>query len=350
MPPLKAGKRGAVKRRRPTEDDQVKPAKEEEDGTKQCGNAIRKNPNKLARHSSTHLIFRPFRCSVCAYTGKCPRNAKMHLKHLHQGTGRVIDNRTARYFDALEALTKANFPDHSEAIAIYFGGQKKTLRIQDGSDEEDDNPPIVHLPASDHESLDIRENVQTMPEVVSGTSVIKQEVMSNDLPPPSIEKRADRTLPDIRREIMQEPLEKNMRNGEGERIEDPFDQHLAVDVETDPMLDFAELDAGIEKAKLDVSRMGAKVTFLETLSETRDAENHRLKHEIQARDAENDRLKQEIKTSDTDSRAENDRLKQDIEARDAENSRLESEKDQMALLIRLLQHEIAGLKRELGLG
>ncbi|CAJ0586129.1 unnamed protein product, partial [Mesorhabditis spiculigera] len=107
----------------------------------QCSNAVyRDAPCKLARHSSTHLSFRPWKCSVCDFTMARKDPLQQHLKEQHQGDGRAIDNRTAEYYDALEAKTKANFPDLSSAIAKYIGEQKKRLGFQDASDHEDDNP------------------------------------------------------------------------------------------------------------------------------------------------------------------------------------------------------------------
>ncbi|CAJ0567996.1 unnamed protein product, partial [Mesorhabditis spiculigera] len=146
MTPVTPGKGRAVKRRWPTDDNPTDSEEEEHRQTrpvcKQCGKAsCRNDPSHLAEHSMAHLSFRPWKCSVCACTMTLEGNLQLHLNEQHQGNGRVIDNRTVEYYDALEAKAQANFPSHSSAIAKYIGGQKEALGFQDASDNEDDNPP-----------------------------------------------------------------------------------------------------------------------------------------------------------------------------------------------------------------
>ncbi|CAJ0580255.1 unnamed protein product, partial [Mesorhabditis spiculigera] len=179
----------------------------------ECSNAISINyPSHLAKHSAAHLAIRPWKCSVCSHTAKLKNHLQKHLNEQHQGNGRVIDNRTAEYYDALKAKTQTNFPDRARAIAKHIGGQKYGLVIQGGSDDEDDTPednrPIVHLRAADDKSLDVRQNVQKSTEAASsGADRVKQEVVPDAVPPRSKEKSTHPTMADTQREVKQELLD-----------------------------------------------------------------------------------------------------------------------------------------------
>ncbi|CAJ0568000.1 unnamed protein product, partial [Mesorhabditis spiculigera] len=356
---------------------------------KECRHSIDSTePWHLVAHSVAHLAFRPWKCSVCTYTTKLKSNLQKHLNEQHQGNGRIIDNRTAEYYDALKAKAQANFPDRARAIAKHIGGQRETSKIQDESDDEDstpeDDPPIVHLPAPDIKSLDIRRNVQTNPEVASSNAgTIKQEVVPDAVPPRSKEKSTHRTLADTRREVKQEPLdvenssfdfhvviegseadahadahaptshhnEQNVRIGEKDQSssptlhpidvkeelldENPTEEPRRIDkkkkkkfkrgqedwaaepvpqIDTDHSIDkrveetimtvklggakmasdMARMRAAMRETKSDVARMQTNMALLETLSETRNAENRRLKQENDQQAAQLKMLMEEV--------------------------------------------------------
>ncbi|CAJ0569554.1 unnamed protein product, partial [Mesorhabditis spiculigera] len=342
----------------------------------------------LAQHSVVHLSFRPWKCSVCACNMTRKSELQRHLHEQHQGNGRIIDNRTAEYYDALEAKTKANFPDRARAIAKHIAGQKHVSGIQDRSDEEDstpeDNPPIVHLTAPGDKSLDIPRKVQKSPEAASSNAgTVKQEVMPDAVPPRSKEKSTHRTMADTQREVKQESLdvenssfdfhvviegseadahadahapirhhnEQNVRNGDKDQSSsptlhpidvkqelldgNPTEEPRRIDkkkkkkvkrgeedwaaepvpqIDTDHSIDkrveetimktklggakissdMARMRAAMRETKSDVARMQINMALLETLSETRNAENRRLKQQNDQQAAKLKMLMEEV--------------------------------------------------------
>ncbi|CAJ0586159.1 unnamed protein product, partial [Mesorhabditis spiculigera] len=356
---------------------------------KECKNSIVSTKTlHLALHSSTHLTFRPWKCSVCACTMNRKDNLQQHLNEQHQRNGRIIDNRTAQYYDALKAKAQANFPGRARAIAKLIGGQKYGLAIQRVSDDEDataeDDPPIVHLPTSGGRSLDIRRNVQKSPEAASSNAgTIKQEVVPDAVPPRSKEKSSHRTMADTHREVKQEPLdvenssfdfhvviegseadahadahaptrhhnEQNVRNGDKDQSSSPTLHPIVVkeelldgnpteeprridkkkkkkvkrgqedwaaepvpQIDTDHSIDkrfeetimttklggakicsdMARMRAAMRETKSDVARLQTNMALLETLSETRNAENRRLKQQNDQQAAQLKMLMEEI--------------------------------------------------------
>ncbi|CAJ0587555.1 unnamed protein product, partial [Mesorhabditis spiculigera] len=136
--------------------------------------------------------------------------------------------------------------------------------------------------------------------------------MSRDLPPRSKEKSTFATQTDVQREIKQELPDNDLRNGHRKGIEERIDHQGAVDVQTgrnpfeetrrvekkkvkgsqdeaDGMatkLELAKIDSdmvrtrsAMRETKSDMARMQANIALLETISETRNAENRRLKQE-----------------------------------------------------------------------
>ncbi|CAJ0586185.1 unnamed protein product, partial [Mesorhabditis spiculigera] len=355
---------------------------------KECRHSIVSTSARLlAQHSVAHLSFRPWKCSVCDFTMTRKGPLKQHLNEQHQGNGRIIDNRTAEYYDALKAKAQANFPGRAKAIAKHIGGQRETSKIQGGFDNEDstpeDNPPIVHLPAPRDKSLDIPQNVQTSPEAVSTSAgTIKQEVVPDAIPPRSKEKSTHRTMADTQREFKQEPLYvenssfdfhvviegseadahadahapirhhngQNVRNGDKDQSssptlhpidvkqelldENPTEEPRRMDkkkkkvkrgeedwaaepvpqIDTDHSIDkrveetimtmklagakissdMARTRAAMRETKSDMARMQINMALLETLSETRNAENRRLRQENDRQAAQLKMLMEEV--------------------------------------------------------
>ncbi|CAJ0567998.1 unnamed protein product, partial [Mesorhabditis spiculigera] len=355
---------------------------------KECRHSIAATRTwNLALHSVVHLTFRPWKCSVCDFTMARKGDLQQHLNAHHQGNGRVIDNRTAQYYDALKAKAQANFPSRAKAIAKLIGGQKYGLAIQDGSDDEDDtpedNPPIVHLPAPGGQSLDVRRNAQTSPEAASSNAdTLKQEVMPDAVPRRSKEKSTHRTMADTPREVKQEPLDvenssfdfhvvmdggeadahadthaptrhhnvQNIRNGDKDQSssptlhpivvkeelldENPTEEPRRLDkkkkkmkrgqedwaaepvpqIDTDHSIDkrvektimtmelggakissdMARMRAAMRETKSDVARLQINIALLETLSETRNAENRRLKQQNDQQAAQLKMLREEM--------------------------------------------------------
>ncbi|CAJ0580095.1 unnamed protein product, partial [Mesorhabditis spiculigera] len=374
---------------------------------RECSHSIVSTGTRnLAQHSWKHLAFRPWKCSVCACTMTREEHLQKHLNEQHQGNGRILDNRTAEYYDALKAKMQANFPDRARTIAKYIGGQRHVSRIQEVSDGEDDtpqdNPPIVHLSAPGDKSLDIQGNVQKGPVATSSNAgMVKQEVVPDAVPRRSKEKPTHRTMADTQREVKQELLdvenysfdfdvvmdgseadahadahapsrhqnEQNVRNGDkdqpfsptlhpivakeelldGNPTEEPrridkkkkkvnrgqedwaaeansafsppsrvavvqpriepvpqIDTDHSIDKRVEETImtmrlggakissDLARMRAAMRETKSDVARMQTNMALLETLSETRNAENRRLKQQHDQQAAQLKMLREEI--------------------------------------------------------
>ncbi|CAJ0569867.1 unnamed protein product, partial [Mesorhabditis spiculigera] len=131
-------------------------------------------------------------------------------------------------------------------------------------------------------------------------AILVNQAMSSDLPPRSKEKSTFVTPADVQREIKQELPENDVRNGHRKGIEERIALHGAVDVQTgsNPIeetrrvekkkmtmkLELAKIDSdmvrtrsAMRETKSDMARMQANIALLKAISETRNAENRRLK-------------------------------------------------------------------------
>ncbi|CAJ0587879.1 unnamed protein product, partial [Mesorhabditis spiculigera] len=322
---------------------------EGDDGTKaickECNHAMCRNDAfVLAQHSTTHITFQPYDCSVCPFTAKLKMVLKRHLNAKHRGSGEIFDNRTAEYFDALEAKTNANFPGHSAAITKYIEGQKNVSGIQDDFDHEDDhqqdNRQVAGLLASDE-----KENVPTRTEAspsIPATPLIKQE-WEPIAEPQSKKKNAAPTLP-LQRDVKQEMLEIDVDEGVVEAAI-PIEQHVKQNLPINRNL--IELGANNNNpaeevvmapqpsnerpdARLRATLMNFKFKFAKLQADMLGMQpDMALMEDVAAAgSAENERLKQEL---------------------GEEISRLKRENDKKDKQIRLLRHEVAVLKDELGI-
>ncbi|CAJ0569557.1 unnamed protein product, partial [Mesorhabditis spiculigera] len=287
---------------------------------KECRHSIvLTHTGHLAQHSSTHLTFRPWKCSVCACTTTQKGSLQRHLNEQHQGNGRVIDNRTAEYYDALKAKAQANFPSRAKAIAKHIGGQRHVSGIQGGVDNEDDtpedNPPIVRRPAPGNKSS------------------VPQGVVPDAVPPRSKEKSTHRTMADTQSEVKQELLD--VENSS-------FDFHVVIEgSEADAL---ADAHAPIRHQNEQNVRIGDKdqsssptlhpiVVKEELLDENPAEEPRRI----------DKKKKKKIKRGEEDWAAEETLS----EKRNAENRRLKQQNHQQAAMVKLLQEEMTAMKERI---
>ncbi|CAJ0587850.1 unnamed protein product, partial [Mesorhabditis spiculigera] len=347
MTPMTPGKGGPMKRRLPADGNQTPREQQEDDGTKaicrECNSAMcRNDAYLLAQHSTTHIPFQPYDCSVCPFTAKLKMVLKRHLNAKHQGSGQIFDNRTAEYFDALEAKTNANFPGHSAAITKYIEGQRSVSGIQDDFDHEDDhqqdNRQVAGLLASDE-----KENVPTRTEAppsIPATPLIKHE-WEPIAEPQSKKKHAAPTLP--QRDVKQEVPEIDVGVGVVEAAI-PIEQHVKQNLPIEQNL----VELGDNNNRPAEKANARPDTRLEDALMTVEGKFAKTKAEMAKMRASMDEQHSNVHGIGTDIAF----VKQLAEVQNAESraeiNRLKAEKDQLAMENRILRRENAVLKEELG--